>query len=373
MRGRRNIPLLLFITVLTTTVLPLIAAMYFLDTTLETSLNLGFNSQITRALEVAKENLKALKNADPSNEAKYREQFDDIETLSFIYSKPEIVKKGLLDSLRLYFALGLVLAVLVSLAVAVVLSRRISSSYKTTYDDLTRNREKVRYLEEISSWQELAKMLAHEIKNPLTPIEMLVTSLGSSFEKKSPAEFREHLLKTEVMIQEEVGQLKSIVNKFSEFAKVPEIRPSRANLANILEQNVRSIQNSFDQAEFRLTPPEQIEGLYVMVDTALFRQVLLNLVKNGVEANPGRKTRFDIVVSKQNDFVSVSVMNDGVPVQASLAVRIFDPYVSSKTGKDNMGLGLAIVKKIMIEHGGEISYQVQNGHPKFELTLKREN
>lgn len=370
MTSSRKIAQLLFFTVLITTVLPLIAALYFLETTLETSLNLGFNSQITHALEVAKQSLKTLKASDPVNADKYREQFEDVENLSFVYSRPEFVRKGLLDSLRLYFVLGLLVAILISIFVAIVLSRRISKSYKVTFDDLTRQREKVRYLEEISSWQELAKMLAHEIKNPLTPIEMLISSLGTSFEKKSPGDFREHLAKTESMIREEVGHLKSVVNKFSEFAKVPKVQPIAVSLFDILDENVRHLTKSFDQAEFYMA---NANGSRVMLDRTLFRQVLFNLAKNGVEANADRKVRFNISVQDESDCVSIVVSNDGVPVSDALADRIFDPYVSSKSGKDNMGLGLAIVKKIMIEHGGDISYEEESGHPQFKLTIKREN
>ncbi len=374
MKSRRNIPLLLFLSVLTTTVLPLVAAMYFLDMTLETSLNLGFNNQITDALEISKENLKTLKTTDPANETKYREQFEGIEKLSFVYSKPELVKTGLLESLRLYFGLGLILAVLISVAVAALLSRRISKSYKTTFDDLTRHREKVRYLEEISSWQELAKMLAHEIKNPLTPIEMLITSLESSFAKKSPDEFRDHLAKTQVMIREEVGHLKTIVNKFSEFAKVPEVRPVSEDLNKLLDENARSLTNSFDRATIRVVkrPSGVSESIRAKLDGPLFRQVLFNIVKNGIEANPGRNTKFDIALESEADSVSIFIANDGVPVPPVLAERIFDPYVSSKSDKENMGLGLAIVKKIMIEHGGDIFYEERAGHPVFKLTFQRE-
>ena len=69
--------------------------------------------------------------------------------------------------------------------------------------------------------------------------------------------------------------------------------------------------------------------------------------------------------------VCLDLSNDGEPVRAELIGRIFDPYVSDKSGKDNMGLGLAIVKKIVIEHGGEIAYAEEAGHPRFTISLPR--
>jgi signal transduction histidine kinase len=99
--------------------------------------------------------------------------------------------------------------------------------------------------------------------------------------------------------------------------------------------------------------------------------VLANLVRNGIEANPGRRTRFSVALEARGTEVLVTVANDGVPVAREIAPRIFDPYISSKPGNQNMGLGLAIVKKIVIEHRGEIAYAEQDGHPQFAICLPR--
>src|SRR6202022_1141325 len=96
--------------------------------------------------------------------------------------------------------------------------------------------------------------------------------------------------------------------------------------------------------------------LRTQLDSSLFRNVLMNVVRNAVEANPGRRGGFGIHVSHTEKWGEVALSNDGDPVPANLAARIFDPYVSGKGGKDNMGLGLAIVRKIIIEHGGDITY-----------------
>jgi signal transduction histidine kinase len=112
--------------------------------------------------------------------------------------------------------------------------------------------------------------------------------------------------------------------------------------------------------------------LYAKIDSTLFRQVLGNLVRNGVEANPARDVRFTVSIEDHERQVQVSVMNDGDPVPADIVPHIFDPYFSTHAHKDNMGLGLAIVKKIIIEHGGDIRYQERDGHPQFVITLPRE-
>lgn len=368
----RKVSLLLFLTIFIVSALPLLAALYLLDSTLKTSLSLGFNAQVMQALEDGAQNLKTLRTLDPERQAAYRQQFESLQQLQQIYSDPEMIRRGILDSLRIYFALGFIAAVAVSVSVAVLLSRRISRAYRHTFDELIAQREKVRYLEEISSWQELAKMLAHEIKNPLTPIQVLVSSLDKSYQMLSSDEFAQHLARTQLMIAEELQHLKHTVNKFSDFARLPTVQLARVDLHDVLASSLHAITLQLDPAKINL---QFAEGAPVEVelDSTLFRQVLTNIVRNGIEANPQQSVEFSIAVSLQETSVVIAVANDGIPVPAELSDRIFNPYVSSKGNADNMGLGLAIVRKILIEHGGDIHYQQRHGRPTFVIELPRVN
>jgi nitrogen fixation/metabolism regulation signal transduction histidine kinase len=190
--------------------------------------------------------------------------------------------------------------------------------------------------------------------------------LSKSFSKKSAEEFREQLAQTEKMIGEELGHLKNTVVKFGEFARLPQVTLVRENLGAVLDHQVRSLVKAFD-AEIELK--SAVDEVRVALDATLFRQVLTNIVRNGIEANPGRRVRFVVAMSTHDSTAAVLVENDGVPVAPGLASRIFDPYVSTKSGGQNMGLGLAIVKKIVIEHGGDIEYVEREGHPGFLISL----
>jgi len=361
----------LFLAILVMAVLPLAAAFYLLDHAVETSLDLGFNPPVVRALEDSSRNLKTLKRLDPSGAERYRQQFEAVERLKRVYSDPGTLKSEVLDSLRIFFGVGLVAAVVLSILLAMLLSRGIARSYERTLAELVRHKQRVRYLEEMASWQDLARMLAHEIKNPLTPIEVLVTSLSKAYRSKSEAEFRALLEGAETMIIEELGYLKNTVNKFGEFARLPAAHLVEEDLSGVVGKIVTAVAASFDTARLRVSEERTPLRARVRVDPALLRQVLTNIVRNGVEANPDRTIGFDIGLSAEEDWVTVSVANDGSPVPAALVQRIFDPYVSGKSGKDNMGLGLAIVKKIVIEHGGEIVYREVSGRPTFNITLPR--
>lgn len=363
---------LLFLTIFVVAVLPLAAALYFLDHALQTSLDLGFNASIVHALDASATDLKTLKNLDAPLEERYRDEFEAVQRLRRVYSSPELVKQGIRQSLRIYFAAGVIAVVLASLLLAAMVGRRITRAYKMTLDEMLRQRERARYLEEMGSWQELARMLAHEIKNPLTPIEVLVSSLSKSYLGKSESEFREQLRVTQQMIAEELDHLKSTVSKFSEFARLPVAHMTIQALPPLIEQLAKAVAANLEAGAIVVRVPEP-DGpeLRARVDATLMRQVLTNIVRNGIEANAGARVTFTIHFAASAGWLDVSVANDGWPVPAAIAARIFDPYVSGGNGRENMGLGLAIVKKVMIEHGGEISYEERDGHPVFILRLPR--
>lgn len=362
----KQVKILLFLAILVMTVLPMMAALYFLDRSLQTSLDLGFNPHIVRVLDDEARNLKTLRGLDPSHQEEYRAQFERVDELRQVYGNRTLVTEGIRGSLTIYFGVGLIAAVLLSILLATFLSRRITQAYSATYNELARQQERVRYLEEMSSWQELAKILAHEIKNPLTPIEVLITSLSKAYLGKSTSEFQTQLESTKTMINEELAHLKNTVNKFSEFARLPAVRLEREDLGRMIEQQTQAVGASFTTARIAVQSPST--PIIANVDATLFRQILTNIVRNGVEANTNRDVQFRIAIT-QNHGIEISIANDGVVVPEELASRMFDPYVSSKSGKENMGLGLAIVRKIVIEHGGDIEYRVVDARPTFVVTL----
>jgi signal transduction histidine kinase len=366
-----RIRLLLFLTIFVTCALPLGAAFYFMDDALQRSLNLGFNPQIVRALDIGAQDLKILKNLDSANESHYRAQFEEIQDLKRVYEQPRWVKGSILGSLKIYFGSGLAAAVLLSVSVAALLGRRISHSYQATFNELIAHRERVRYLEEMSSWQEMAKALAHEIKNPLTPIEVLITSLTKSHLSKTTLEFEEQLRQTQAMVGEEISHLKRTVSRFSDFAKLPQAQLIEANPVRVIEQHLPAVMARFENARVTIQARGADGDLRARIDGALFRQVLMNIVCNGVEANPNRDVNFTIEVAETKASIQVAISNDGEPVPDAIAARIFDPYISGKAGGDNMGLGLAIVKKIILEHEGEIEYAAHANHPRFTIMLPR--
>ncbi len=221
----------------------------------------------------------------------------------------------------------------------------------------------------MASWQELARILAHEIKNPLTPIEMQIGALVRSHAHKDPGQFQQQLREAHSMIIEELAHLKRTVSRFSDFARLPAPELIEAEPAQLLDQQLQALRISFAEARIDLRTAGHEALPRVRLDAAQLRQALVNLINNGIEANPDRRVHFDIELRAAGRGLEIIIGNDGQPVPAAIAPRMFEPYVSTKANGENMGLGLVIVRKIIIEHGGEISYRERNGHPLFTISL----
>jgi signal transduction histidine kinase len=148
------------------------------------------------------------------------------------------------------------------------------------------------------------------------------------------------------------------------------VQPERVELVGVLRTQLEAIGAMFPNAGIEFDPSAS-GPLPADIDPTLFRQVLTNIVRNGVEASPGRQVRFELRLSVAAELIEIALSNDGPVVPAELAPRMFDPYVSGKKTKDNVGLGLAIARKVIIDHGGDIRYQERQGQPEFLIHLPR--
>jgi nitrogen fixation/metabolism regulation signal transduction histidine kinase len=205
-----------------------------------------------------------------------------------------------------------------------------------------------------AAWGEVARRLAHEIKNPLTPIQLSAERLRHKYLKtmdKKDAEMMDRLTST---IINQVASMKEMVQAFSEYAKMPELKVQPLDIENLLMEVVELYRNN-DKLTIRseLT----ISGTLVEVDQGRLRQVFHNLIKNALEAASDQENSYLCVQTRlleiNNYYWSVLTLTDNGPgFPEDMLAHIFDPYVTNKP--KGTGLGLAIVKKIIEEHGGSI-------------------
>jgi two-component system nitrogen regulation sensor histidine kinase NtrY len=204
--------------------------------------------------------------------------------------------------------------------------------------------------QKVAAWREVARRLAHEIKNPLTPIRLCAERMQRHF-SAAPAATRQLVDECTTTIVGEVESLKELVDEFSQFARMPAPRAQPTDLHPLLGDVLNLYRGIFPGIELRTRFAEALPS--VSVDPEQIRRVLINLVDNAIEAMDRRGT---IDVETQHvpadNLVRIVVADDGPGIPAAERDKLFLPYYSTK--QRGSGLGLAIVRRIVAEHGGSI-------------------
>ncbi|MFH1809576.1 MAG: ATP-binding protein [Pseudomonadota bacterium] len=217
--------------------------------------------------------------------------------------------------------------------------------------ELKERRDRIVYLEKISGWQDVARRLAHEIKNPLTPIVLAVQQLDEKKPEGNPS-YAALVHTAREVIEEEVASLRHLVEEFSAFAKLPQVQTEPLDLGAYLREVSESLAATVPEADLELLIGDDLG--WVALDRMLFRRVLGNLLLNASQAQTAgsARPRIQLGARRQSFGVEVTVEDAGPGVDAAQSERVFEPYVTSKP--QGTGLGLAIVKKIVLQHGGHI-------------------
>ncbi len=248
----------------------------------------------------------------------------------------------------------------------------LAQAFNRMLDELAQAQARVAYLQRIGAWQGMARRIAHEIKNPLTPIQLAVQQLRD----KDPGldERFSAMLRTSVeIVEDEVEGLRRMVTTFSQFAKVPEVRTRPETLARVLEEFERAYGHLGDEEGGELTVDVPTPQVDIAADRQLLKQALVNLVENAVLS--AREAGADPVQGEvgalvEDESVTLYVDDNGPGIAADRRERVFEPYETSR--KSGTGLGLAIVKKIVLDHGGEIWIDDSPlGGARFALRLPR--
>jgi nitrogen fixation/metabolism regulation signal transduction histidine kinase len=207
-----------------------------------------------------------------------------------------------------------------------------------------------------AAWGEVARRLAHEIKNPLTPIQLSAERLRHKYLAKMEDRDREILDRLTHTIIQQVEAMKEMVNAFSSYARTPQIRPRRLDVNKLVSEVLELYR--FDRGERRVEGDLDPALPAMEADAGRLRQVLHNLIKNALETTPGEDAlRVTVttrcVQSHGCTYIDITVEDNGTGFPAEILEQAFEPYVTTKT--KGTGLGLAIVKKIAEEHSGMVA------------------
>ncbi len=218
-------------------------------------------------------------------------------------------------------------------------------AFNAMVNDLQQQQEKLIGLEKLAAWREMARVLAHEIKNPLTPMQLMVQQMQDEYRGESE-DYQKMLAECGGIITEEIEKLRRLVREFSEFARMPELHRAPGQLNDLIKEVARL--HATRAVELDLDPSlPQID-----FDIEALRRVLVNLIANALQSSPHAKVTIRTHAGAAKNTVALSVADTGPGIPPENMKKIFEPYFSTK--KSGMGLGLAIVKRIVEEHQGSI-------------------
>ena len=238
------------------------------------------------------------------------------------------------------------------------------NSYNKMIDDLEDSAEKLAKNEREQAWQEMARQVAHEIKNPLTPMRLTVqsfqrtSSLDSKEEKRKLNDFCDTLI-------EQIDTMSGVATSFSDFATLPKTQLEKSDIVDATKKVVEIFEQnniSFESSK---------ESIVMKLDKEQWIRVMTNLIKNSIQAIPSdREQNINIEISDSTNSVKIIVSDNGLGVLEKNKEKIFEPKFTTKT--DGMGLGLGIVKNIINSHRGKISYKsTSKKGTKFTISLPK--
>lgn len=207
-----------------------------------------------------------------------------------------------------------------------------------------------------SAWREMAKQIAHEIKNPLTPMKLSIQFLQKRFEEKTP-NWETHFNRVSKTLIEQINALSSIATAFSNFAKMPLAKSEDLNLVEVLQHVINLFKS--DDLDLKLDL-NKIEEATVFVDREQFVRVFVNLINNAIQAIPeGDEGQIVIELEERSSDYQVSVIDNGSGIDDEIRGRLFSPNFTTKSS--GMGLGLSIVKNIIENAKGSIFVESEQG------------
>jgi two-component system, NtrC family, nitrogen regulation sensor histidine kinase NtrY len=237
---------------------------------------------------------------------------------------------------------------------------QLASSFNQMTTELLAQKERLVQAERVAAWRELARRLAHELKNPLFPLQLTVENLIRA-RTQSPEQFEEVFHESSQTLLTELGNLKGIIGRFSEFSKMPQPQLQRVNVNHVLRGVVQLFQAQLkvpekSAIECRLEVDESLGP--IAADPELLHRAISNLVLNAMDAMP-QGGKLTLLSHREPQKVVIEVADTGTGLTPEECARIFTPYYTSK--QHGSGLGLAIVQSVISDHGGTITVRSQPG------------
>ena len=246
----------------------------------------------------------------------------------------------------------------------------LNKNFNSMISRLKNQQEKLIINERYKAWGNLSRKLAHEIKNPLTPIQLTIDRIRNKYSGQITNEDQQSFKENLKIINSQIKQIENLVNEFSDFARMPKPTLKRNNLVKLLNENIKLLSEINKSIEINLNKKD--EEILLECDKEQISRVFINLIKNSIESieqkvekNPDFKKKILIDISSNNDHILISIEDNGVGFDKNNIKEILNPYYTTK--KNGTGLGLSIVNKIINDHKGELEFIPINNGAKIQI------
>ena len=250
----------------------------------------------------------------------------------------------------------------------------LNKNFNLMIDQLKFQQEKLLLSERHEAWENVARKLAHEIKNPLTPIQLTIDRIKNKYEKSIDSKETDNFNNYLKTIIKQINQIENLVNEFSDFARMPKPIFNNNKIVEIVKNNI-SLLSEVDQSiliKFNYNK----EDLLIKCDTEQISRVFFNLIKNSIESiqekfkkNGNFAKIIDIEIIDKNDYIALNITDNGTGFSKDIIKNITKPYFTTKS--KGSGLGLSIVNKIINDHNGSIKFNSNKNEAKVEIILPK--
>ena len=250
---------------------------------------------------------------------------------------------------------------------------RLNKNFNSMIDRLKNQQEKLLTNERHEAWENVARKLAHEIKNPLTPIQLTIDNLKTKYLPNIENEKQEKYLNNLKTILKQIKQIENLVNEFSDFARMPKPLFKPNNLNVVIKENINLV-NKFDSSVKIRLVNHLSKDVIIKFDNEQFNRLFFNLIKNSVEsiqekAEKDSKTdkNIDIEIRQRRDYININIVDTGTGFKNKKTKDIIKPYFTTK--EKGTGLGLSIVDKIISDHEGSIKFLNHKNGAKIQIII----
>ena len=250
---------------------------------------------------------------------------------------------------------------------------KLNKNFNLMIERLKSQQEKLLTNERHEAWENVARKLAHEIKNPLTPIQLTIDNLKTKYLPNVENEKKEKFLSNLKTILKQIKQIENLVNEFSDFARMPKPLFKQNNLNIVIKDNINLV-NKFDTTiKIRLVN-HLSKDVIMKFDNEQFNRLFFNLIKNSLEsiqekAEKDSKTgkNIDIEIRQRRDYININIVDTGTGFKNKKTKDIIKPYFTTK--EKGTGLGLSIVDKIISDHEGSIKFLNHKNGAKIQIII----